>query len=148
MRVFLQAIDIVNLSSVVGCESYDTHAHAVLLVEQHQFLAPVTDDVAPESRTLGVDGHIAPSAQFGNFNESAVVEVLNINVMVAVASLHNFAVQLIVPPYTLRWIRSRVFWYQVTLGIVDTTHSRPHFPTEMIRVDIHTLTTSHIAHGR
>ena len=121
-RVFLQAIDIVNVGCVVCCKTYNTHAHSVLLMEQHQFLTPVTDDVTPEGSTLGIDGNIPPSTQFCNLNESAVIEVLDIHIIMAITCFHNLAIQLIVPPYTFRWIRSCVLRNQVTLGIVDTTH--------------------------
>ena len=82
--VFHQTVNIVHRSCVIGREARDTYAYASFHVAQNQFLAPVTDDVAPESSTLGINREITIAAQLGDFYFSSLKEVLDIHIVVTV----------------------------------------------------------------
>ena len=67
--------------------------------------------------------------------------------MVAIACLHNLAVEFTIPPKAFGGVGCRMLGDEVALSIVYAPHGAPHLPTQVVGVYVHTLATAHVAHG-
>ena len=149
VRILLETVDKVGVGGIVGGNARDAHDDAVLFVQQDHLLAPVADDVAPEGGALGVNGGVAIAADFGKLHLAPLEEVLHIDVVVAVAGLHDFTVGLVVPPDALAGVLVRVSADEVALGIIHlVVHGGPHFPAQAVSVDVDALAATDVADGR
>ena len=78
---------------------------------------------------------------------SAFEEVLNIDVVMAVARLDDFTVQFAVPPDALAGVLVAIFGNLIALSIIDTTvHRGPHLPPQVVAVDVDTFASADVAH--
>ncbi len=64
---------------------------------------------------------------------------------VAIRSGQNLTIQLTIPPDAFFWLVNTSLINDITFAIIYIAHSRPHFITFVVFVNIYTLTTTHIS---
>ena len=105
MGVLLQTIDAIVCWHVGGV-THESCGMVGILLGQYDFLAPVTSDVAHESRTRASAAFCLPTALVGKFHQSGLVQNLSDHQVGAPTTAARrrqlLTLEVTIPPHTLK----------------------------------------------
>ena len=119
----------------------------VSLFHEHHFLAPVADDVAPETGAIGPAGMGGILRFARKFGQPAAVVFLDVRVAAEAAAAGRpqlLTAQVAVPPHALVGIRVGSAVQQAALDVVAVGHHGVDFIAKAGGIYVHALATSHI----